>query len=179
MPHNTCQIYLPLLTITHPGCCLSCVFVKSLKVFLLAPPLIPLPPIILFAIGVLKHLRITRAHSDNFSKYFPSQFLFFTFINFLMKENPLRDGKSCLNLMMCKGRSWDTTVSDKFHSSLLCVGNDKTLIDCWDNKVSFLYKVKKSRTRKRRRSRDQRRGEFPWTELIWQCAAFSDVSRKS
>ena len=35
-------------------------------------------------------------------------------------------------------------MSDKFHSSLLCVGDDKSLIDCGDNKVSFLLKVKKS-----------------------------------
>ena len=88
-------IYFPLPTITHPGCCLSCVFVKTLKVFLLAPPLAPLfpssSPIILFAIGVLNHLRIYTSSPNNFSKYFPSQFIFFTFIfSWWKKISPLR-----------------------------------------------------------------------------------------
>ena len=56
-------------------------------------------------------------------------------------------------------------MSDKFHSSLLCVGDDKSLIDCGDNKVSFLLQSQEILDRKRR-SRDQRRGEFPCTELI-------------
>ena len=94
MPHNTCQIYLTLLTITHPGCCLSCVFVKSLKVFLFAPPLapiFPLPSIILFAIGVLNHLKITRAHHRQFLKIFSkSVHIFYVYHLFDERKSPPR-----------------------------------------------------------------------------------------
>ena len=56
-----------------PYCCLSCFLCKTLKVFSSIPPIpLTLPPLrlILFAIGVLKHLRIKRSSSNNLSKYF-------------------------------------------------------------------------------------------------------------
>ena len=51
-------------------------------------------------------------------------------------------------------------MSDKFHSSLLCVGDDKSLIDCVYNKVSFLSQVKKSWT-EREGPETKEEGSYP------------------